>query len=252
MKRYLTLLLLVGIHTISFSQAGLYAHINPVFQNIKSKTFATFLDEYKQVHQPLLSAEGVKPSLGNGWSVAAGYIEGNAILGIEYVRAKQNYTAFFANGGERKFSLCNNLFMFNFGLAGRLFGEGDGHSMFIIPELGAGLGNAKIVSTYKQGNTNVNSDLLDGVYKGFHAKVNGGMRLAYTIQGIGINVGAKYHLPMFPLELTDKNKNFIEDDRLATNFKAWSSNPGQVLPEGVKDDFKYWQFSIGLVLIVSD
>jgi hypothetical protein len=228
-----------------------YGYVTPQFQKIKSASFNKFITGYEAVQKNQLTDGRVKNGTGTGFAIGIGISNApnnNNIFSLEYSRSSDQYSAAFVQGGVRKFALQNNYISFNFGFP---IGDVENDAFLIVmPEFGAGLGNAIVVSSYKQGATPVNSSALDGRYKSFHGNLMGGATVIFNFGGVGLKASARYNLPMFPTGLKDKSKPY-GTDRLPVDYSAWTVNPSDYMGSEVKDDFKYFQLGLGICVLLN-
>ncbi|MFM2016455.1 MAG: hypothetical protein RL007_111 [Bacteroidota bacterium] len=247
MKKIALLFATLGACFTITVHAQLIAYVYPNFQTIKSKTFTRFADSYAAANSSQLRT--VKPSTpGVGFTIGAGFaFEDNPILWVvEYSRAKSSASFIRNDGGERNLSLHANM------LNGRwniILGEHEANTLNGIIDLGLGIGRAVIKSSYVQGSSPVNSAALDGKYTGFHGELSGGLGLAYMLTDyIGIRANCSYHLSIFPIRLDDADKD-TDYDSLPQDFASYSMSPPNYIGEEVKDDFRYFKFAVGIVLL---
>lgn len=229
------------------AQVGL-VYISPSYQHIRSASFSRFTSGYAVVNNAELSDE-LNEQPGIGFNVGFGLQATNsiAILGVEYSRAKSAAMFRFRNNAERKFTLHSNLLIFKFMLP---IGDVEESPFFGLIDLGAGLGRAVINSTFTQGNTPINSSALDGKYTGFHGEVSAGLSLVYRFGPLGIKASCLRNWSMFPTRLDDQNKD-MDYDSLPQDYASYVVNPERYMGAEVKDDFKYFTFSLGVVLVVN-
>lgn len=116
-------------------------------------------------------------------------------------------------------------------------------------DFGAGLGRAVINTGFEQGNTPINSSVFDGKYTGFHGEVSGGLSLMYMFGPVGLKASCSYNLSAFATRLDDKNKD-MDYDSLPQDVASFAVDPSIYTGDEVKDDFRYFKFGIGVVLIL--
>lgn len=245
-KLFILFCLIVGSSSLKAGHNGLYAHFSMHTQNFKSKSFSQFLESYTALNKNLLENGKVNQGLGTGWSLGVGSCAGNIIVGVEINRSRQAYTGKFLNSNVRNFSTHKNLFSF---LLGGVIGEPGENKLLVIPDLVAGLGSAYIRTDFEVNNGTNTTSALKGKYKTFHGNIAPGLSLAYSFGEVSLKAGARYNVPLFPTFLQNKDYEY-GFDRIPQDYSTWVINPGNYMGEEVKDDFKFWQYSIGVAIIV--
>lgn len=235
-----------------FAQA-FSAYIVPQFQNLHSSTFNQFRSSYNARFVNDLDKE-LSPGLGRGmvYGINFGALSGNTddnpfVFGFEYSRTSQMHRATFNDAATRSFKAKNNVFAINMGLDfGIRLIEGDyiSHYLFIRPEVGLGLGSSKIIADFKSGTTGKTDLDISGTYKTTSGNAMAGIGLTYLVGYVGIKFYTRYNTQMFPTGMHNPDRETGED-RLYLDVSNYSSG---MIGDEVRNDFKYLQFGIGLVV----
>jgi hypothetical protein len=130
-----------------------------------------------------------------------------------------------------------------------LLGECEANTINGILDLGMGIGNAVIKSSYTQGSSPVNSAALDGKYTGFHAELSAGLSVVYMLTDfMGVRAGFNYNISMFPIRMDDADKN-SDYDTLPQDYATYILGPSYYTGEEVEDDFRYFKFGLGIIFV---
>jgi hypothetical protein len=248
MKRVvLSLLSLFSCFATSLhAQVGL-AYIQPTYQLIQSKSFSAFANSYAAVNGASLSSWKTD-QMATGFTIGGGISSTNSpiLLGIEYSRAKSRAEFNFNNNARRSFSLHANMLNFkSYAVIGNL----EQFPFAGMLEFGIGMGRAVIKSDFEQGDTPINSAVLDGKYTGFHGEVSAGLSLLYMFGPVGLKATCTYNLSFFATRLDDKEKE-SDFDSLPQDFTSFVTAPDQYIGEEVKDDFRYLKYGLGVILVL--
>lgn len=249
MKKKLFLLFALSTVVYSLRAQVAIAYFNPNYQTIGSKSFQNFASSYASVNANVLSDwDSERP--GVGWTIGIGMGgTDHATMGLEYSRSKSFAEFNRTDGGQRKFSLHSNMLNFRTNI---LIGNYNAGTINGMIHLGAGMGRAVIKSSYTQGSTSVNSAALDGKYTGFHGEISAGLSLVFMFSDyIGIKAGCTYNTSMWPIRLDDKEKD-MDYDSLPQDFATYSQGPTYYVGEEVKDDFRYLQFRLGILVLTHE
>jgi hypothetical protein len=232
--------------TLLHAQAGV-AYISPSYQNISSKSFNAFAESFKTANAPLLNSSATNQP-GIGFHIGGGIVATNsdALLGVEYSRARSSAEFNFANNARHRFSLHSNLIMFKMMIP---IGDYEENRFLGIIDFGAGLGRAVVKSEYEPGNSPLGASILEGKYTAFHGEVSAGLSLMYMFGPVGIRANCSYHIAPFSSRLDDKDKE-MDFDSLPQDYAAFNINPAVYTGDEVKDDFRYLRFGLGVVLIL--
>jgi hypothetical protein len=250
-KSLLLIIATLGLSPL-FGQA-FSAYIVPQFQNLSSSTFKQFRSSYNTRFVDDLDKE-LSPGLGRGmvYGISFGTLSGNTddnpfVFGFEYSRTSQMHRATFNDAAVRSFKTKNNVFAINMGLD---FGieliEGDyiSHYLFIRPEVGLGLGSSKIIADFKSG-TSGKTDLdINGTYKTTSGNAMVGIGFSYLVGYVGIKFYTRYNTQFFATGMHNPDRETGED-RLYMDVRNYNSG---IIGDEVRNDFKYLQFGIGLVI----
>lgn len=226
-------------------EALLYFNLNS--QVIGSKSFKAFTNSYQTVNANELASSNLnQPGIGFTIGGTIRAKNSSAFLGLEYSRSKSKAEFNFSDNGRRYFSLHSNLATFKFFIP---IGDVEENNFFGLVDFGAGLGRAVIKSDFEQGSITKNSSILDGKYTGFHGEVSAGFSLVYTFGIVGIRASANYNLSAFGIRLDDKDKE-MDFDSLPQDFQSYSNGPDTYIGEEVKDDFRYFKFGLGVMVVL--
>jgi hypothetical protein len=223
------------------------AYINPNFQQVNSKTFNAFANSYVAVNGQGLSSYNLQQT-GTGLTIGLGINTRTkgVILGMEYSGAKSKTEFRFSNNARRYLSKHSNLLNFRIMVP---VGDIDENRLLGLVEFGTGIGQAQIKSGFEQGNTPMSSVELDGNYKTIHTEISAGASLMYMLGVVGLKAGLTYNFTPYSTTLYDDNKA-LDFDSLPQDYSSFSYSPSTYSGEGVKSDFRYLKFGVGIVLLV--
>jgi hypothetical protein len=222
----------------------LYTYVTPQIQTIESKTFNRFEKSYTDFYRNDLTSDSFTSSPGIGLSAGVGFIGDSGLVLFDVSRSGSTQTAAFTSGAERTFEFRSTMWSINYGLP--LGGLDSDIPFMVIPEFGYGIGTVRIAARNRNGGTPDDALNLDGTYSTFHGNMMAGISAHYVFEAVALRAGVRFNWNFLATDLSDDSKEY-DYSKLPLNLGAASL--GQ-LTDGVKDDFDFVQFSIGVAWVL--
>lgn len=212
-------------------------------QNINSKSFEKFKDNYTNFHSNNIKRTRNYP--GQGF-----YIQANLspipLLNMEISRHNSHKQVIFNDGGSLDFKLSQRLFRFNMGFN---VGNFEDEGFIIKPEFSMGFGNAIMQIDSKLTNTQDKDNRLAGEYKESSMVLSVGLNFIYKKDDSPFGFKAYIRQNWNPVPGKLKRE-------LLVDYNYWRvTDPSDIWRyegEYVKSDYRFLEIGIGACIIFSD
>jgi hypothetical protein len=216
------------------------------FQNIKSKSFSQFQENYINYYGNNIKKTGYTPGLG-------AYLQINVApyLNIEYSGHNSKKEILFSNDDRMGFKFISNQFRLSFGYA---LGGFEDDQITVRPLLGLGFGRNHLEVDVKTNNLNARDLELAGRYSDGIIMINPGVEvfLKPSRSPLGFKLYLRQNLTLLSFTMIQKDK-FTLEDRIPIDYVAWrNTRKGDYLGDAVKGNFRFLEIGVGLSLIFAD
>jgi hypothetical protein len=215
-------------------------------QNIKSKSFSQFQENYINYYGNNIKKTGYTPGIGAYFQInVAPY------LNIEYSGHNSKKEILFVNEDRMGFKFISNQFRLTFGMA---LSSIEDDQIMIRPQLGLGFGRNHLEVDVKTNNLNARDLELAGRYSDGNIMINPGVEvhLKPSSSPLGLKFYLRQNLTLLSFAMTQKDKSALED-RIPIDYAAWrKTRRGDYLGDAVKGNFRFLELGVGLSLIFAE
>jgi hypothetical protein len=217
------------------------------FQNIKSKSFSQFQENYINYYGNNIKKTGYTPGIGAYFQInVAPY------LNIEYSGHNSKKEILFINDDRMGFKFISNQFRLTFGMA---LSSIEDDQIMIRPQLGLGFGRNHLEVDVKTNNLNARDLELAGRYSDGNIMINPGVEVFLkpsSSSPLGLKFYLRQNLTLLSFTMIQKDK-FTLEDRIPIDYAAWrNTRKGDYLGDAVKGNFRFLELGVGLSLIFAD